>query len=299
LKVRSLHAGFSLVELLVVLAVIALLAALLTPVLAQARERGRQVTCLSHLRQTGIAMLAYLQDNDETFPNGINRLDASASSSPDTRIWPAQGWAGQCFAYLRSPKVLACPTDTTISPSNNDFVTSYGMNINLVEYAYADDPIPSGYRLSQLSATARTVLLFEVSGVTANVTTSREGLDIGLPGMHFSASGNGLDNRLYAQKDWATRVENQYATGYLGNRRPFDPQATQFASPNGRHGSGANYVFCDGHARFLPGSQVSSGRNASAAHCEQDNIPPQKPCEGTFQAAGTANPRFTGTFSIF
>jgi prepilin-type processing-associated H-X9-DG protein len=55
------------VELLVVIAVIAVLAGLLLPVLAQARERARQSTCLSHLHQIGQAHLLYLQDWDEQF----------------------------------------------------------------------------------------------------------------------------------------------------------------------------------------------------------------------------------------
>jgi prepilin-type N-terminal cleavage/methylation domain-containing protein/prepilin-type processing-associated H-X9-DG protein len=60
--------AFTLLELLVVIAVIAALAALLLPVLAQIRDRGRQVTCLAHLRQLAAAHLMYLQDWDEQFP---------------------------------------------------------------------------------------------------------------------------------------------------------------------------------------------------------------------------------------
>src|SRR5262245_22199017 len=57
--------GFTLVELLVVIAVIAVLTALLLPVLVHAREEGRRVTCLSNLRQISQAHLMYLQDWDE------------------------------------------------------------------------------------------------------------------------------------------------------------------------------------------------------------------------------------------
>jgi prepilin-type N-terminal cleavage/methylation domain-containing protein/prepilin-type processing-associated H-X9-DG protein len=61
------HRGFTLVELLVVIAVLTILAGLLLPVLAHVREQARQSTCLSNLRQIGHAHLLYLQDWDEQF----------------------------------------------------------------------------------------------------------------------------------------------------------------------------------------------------------------------------------------
>ena len=60
--------GFTLIELLVVIAILAILAALLFPVLAQARERGRQAVCTGNVRQMGMATMLYLQDYDETYP---------------------------------------------------------------------------------------------------------------------------------------------------------------------------------------------------------------------------------------
>lgn len=65
---KSRRAGFTLIELLVVIAIIAILAAILFPVFAQAREKARQTTCLSNLRQMGLGFRMYTQDYDETFP---------------------------------------------------------------------------------------------------------------------------------------------------------------------------------------------------------------------------------------
>lgn len=62
------HRGFTLIELLVVVAIIAILAAILFPVFAKAREKARQISCASNMRQIGIALMMYLEDNDEVYP---------------------------------------------------------------------------------------------------------------------------------------------------------------------------------------------------------------------------------------
>src|SRR5438034_11408057 len=62
--------GFTLIELLVVIAIIAILAAILFPVFAQAREKARQTSCLSNLKQIGLASMMYRQHYDELFAPG-------------------------------------------------------------------------------------------------------------------------------------------------------------------------------------------------------------------------------------
>src|SRR5260370_6629248 len=66
----ALRRGFTLIELLVVIAIIAILAAILFPVFARAREQARKTTCLSNMKQIGLSLGMYLQDNDEVFPPG-------------------------------------------------------------------------------------------------------------------------------------------------------------------------------------------------------------------------------------
>ena len=80
LRKRAVGSGFTLIELLVVIAIIAILAAILFPVFAGAREKARTVSCLSNMRQIGIATKMYQQDYDETFP----QAKALTTEHPET-----------------------------------------------------------------------------------------------------------------------------------------------------------------------------------------------------------------------
>jgi prepilin-type N-terminal cleavage/methylation domain-containing protein len=95
------RAGFTLIELLVVIAIITIMAAILFPVFAQAREKARAATCLSNLRQIGMADMMYVQDYDEHFP--FAGREWPAASFVD--IWNGLG------PYIKSPEVLICKSD--------------------------------------------------------------------------------------------------------------------------------------------------------------------------------------------
>ncbi len=284
---RNKQPAFTLIELLVVIAIMSILAGILFPVFAQAREKARQISCLANEKQLALAVMQYLQDNDQTFPNGI------AVNGQD-HYWPGEGWAGQCAPYLKSLSVLHCPSDPTSARASFDIPVSYGYNINFAG-PFTNPPSP-GVNVSSARAPSRSVLFFEVSGVTANAAAEREGAEpAGIEGSNFSASGNGLDHRLYAQ-DIQTSEQNQYATGLLGGRPPnrSDPAAswTQFAQTVGRHSDGSSFLMADGHAAWLRGGAVSSGVNAMREDCHQDNSPALLGCglpTGTLSASGTGS----------
>src|SRR3712207_2136374 len=83
--------GFTLIELLVVIAIIAILASILFPVFGRARENARRASCLSNMKQLGLAFMQYTQDYDEILPlamrgvNGINKLGGWMFYTSDQR----------------------------------------------------------------------------------------------------------------------------------------------------------------------------------------------------------------------
>jgi prepilin-type N-terminal cleavage/methylation domain-containing protein/prepilin-type processing-associated H-X9-DG protein len=111
--------GFTLTELLAVLAVIVLLAALLFPVLARAREQARQAACLSNLRQIAMAHLLYLQDWDERFPSwrqeGPPQVASVRAAPPRANLDaepPRAGvyWTELLQPYLHDTRVVTDPS---------------------------------------------------------------------------------------------------------------------------------------------------------------------------------------------
>jgi len=74
MKVFAQRRGFTLIELLVVIAIIAILAAILFPVFARAREKARQASCQSNLKQLALSELMYIQDYDEKYPSMLSMM---------------------------------------------------------------------------------------------------------------------------------------------------------------------------------------------------------------------------------
>ncbi len=248
--------AFTLIELLVVLAVAAIVTAILLPVFAQAREQGRRVSCLSNMRQIGLALMAYTQDYDDKHP-------ASATVAPftGTAFVTNIGWAGQVYPLVKNVSVFHCPDDATDdtpgTPTSPAAVVSYALNLNL-EGASAQ---------SALTAPSRTVLLFEVRGDIAQITQPDEGVHALPAPAQQSASGNGINGLLLSLTGLGAGTPDGavYATGLMDNSAPVSPLATdQYADRTGRHAESANFLAADAHVTWLPGMRVSAGGSALA-----------------------------------
>lgn len=203
--------GFTLIELLVVIAIIAVLAAILFPVFAKARHKARQASCLSNLKQLGLAMTMYAGDYDERMPIAYYySADWSHEYAWDFALdwtgWPPSADLGLIGPYTRNGQINACPTfqgETWGRPH-----TGYAYNTTYIGHGQFE-PVPGPASLAQIQSPADTVLLTDSAFL------------------------------------WAGAVAGN---NYL--RAPSDP-AYPWVGPNVhfRHLEAANVAYCDGHVK--------------------------------------------------
>ena len=250
--------GFTLIELLVVIAIIAILAAILFPVFAQAREKARQITCLSNVKEQGLAMLMYAQDYDETFPLSHYTIDPATNKQAYWRelITPyvknGNGKAagvGTTSQYNDPTRALEgiwkCPTAPGIKPyQGNPNVIGADLNLGGAVYGAAT--------LASISSPADLGAIFEV------------GIDTGSTNIKDPDNGSNLSQAY----DWVMSAPSYYsapgttptspASNFQGAASvPFDGDCAADActdnviSPRYRHSNTTNVVFCDGHAKSI------------------------------------------------
>ena len=155
-KTMTVKSAFTLIELLVVIAIIAILAAILFPVFAQAREKARQISCLSNTKQLSLAVLMYAQDFDEL-------LIPVAEGEDDKAIL----WPDLLEPYVKNAAVRRCPSDSRSK------IVSYGLNerrfSDLTDTGALARPVQS---LAAVITPADTVLLGD-TGTEDDLKTQR------------------------------------------------------------------------------------------------------------------------------
>jgi prepilin-type N-terminal cleavage/methylation domain-containing protein/prepilin-type processing-associated H-X9-DG protein len=145
--------GFTLIELLVVIAIIAILAAILFPVFAQAREKARAISCVSNIKQIGIANLMYAEDYDETIVPAGNRyahqdiqcagaltgndgFSSNSTYNSNPRAWV--DWEVPLAPYVKNTQIYICPDEVQFGCSG------YAMNTDSSDDDFPGPPSPPG-----------------------------------------------------------------------------------------------------------------------------------------------------------
>ncbi len=116
--------GFTLIELLVVIAIIAILAAILFPVFARAREKARQTSCLSNVKQIMLSIMMYANDYDEVL------IPASQLRSGD--------WYRVLDPYVKNIQVWSCPSHPVNVTATYSQFLGYGWNYAEFGYRYVE-----------------------------------------------------------------------------------------------------------------------------------------------------------------
>ena len=214
--------AFTLIELLVVIAIIAILAAILFPVFAQAREKARQTSCLSNVKQIGTAFLMYAQDYDEYLPL-------------TTFPVPSNSWTDQAQPYIKNRQIFRCPSDNSDNwnAATNPRRSSYFLN------AYMAGTQSYG-NLAAIASPASVIYLAESS---KNLNRDH---------FHpFNWNGN-----------LETPTPNPLYSAFMHGITWDTAKNETSEIPLRRHAEGSNFAYLDGHAKWGKWNQVFFQRPA-------------------------------------
>lgn len=245
--------AFTLIELLVVIAIIGILAAMLLPALNSARDRGKTALCVSNLKQVGIAITMYADDNGDYYPPGW--IDGVSDWSLTVAPYVAKTLATyQNLGSITTSPVFVCPSVRT--PGGNVTRTSYSAH----PYLFGNST------KSCVSFSPCGLLCFNVPKRQASQSHPSELVLLadGVCGLNGLASPTNYD---------AAALLGVTEVGYCLGSGPYAPSAplavTDFSTADGggsdqgriclRHNGrkSANFLFCDGHVETLQSGQLT------------------------------------------
>lgn len=212
--------GFTLIEMLVIIAIIAVLAALLFPVLASAKESGKRSSCASAIRQTALATLMYCEDQDGVFPQTKpTSADPAIDDSAGQIEEPDRGPLIPLIEHYAGKASLLCPSD----------------------------PDPKGSACTDVNPDAPEVTSYIINGYLCFGTSESQ---IRQPS----------DSVMYAERHSESPFCDYLFHPWYNASNPDAPEnemdEKEGAIASSRHLSTANYVFADSHSKALKWSQV-------------------------------------------
>jgi prepilin-type N-terminal cleavage/methylation domain-containing protein/prepilin-type processing-associated H-X9-DG protein len=251
---RNCHRlGFTLIELLVVIAVIAIVAAILFPVFAQMREKARQSSCSSNLKQIVSALLMYAQDNDEVMPAEVTAPPINGGNDENVTF------DRQLAPYVKNDPVFACPSDRVPRSTDLFWDGRYKAGMQRRSYAIANR-LQTQEGLNQKQELDRNTGIMETG--LAQVEQPAETIAFAESWANFPS---GTSDSVLSSYTGATLL---YCDAWkLPGRKkpsaaPIDnfPACPDFTEPGalpaaGHQGTG-NYAFVDGHVKALRWPQV-------------------------------------------
>ncbi len=219
--------GFTLIELLVVIAIIAILAAILFPVFARAREKARQTSCLSNLKQIGLAAQMYAQDYDE-------RLSRSATVCWGNPILEKVPFYVLLNPYTKNWKIWTCPSG--YGPNcHNDSANHSGVN------PIIDDPT-----------------IRALTGVPTDLGVNyMPPEDMNVNGYKLARFQYPSSTVMYAD---AVSFPRTFSVAWANVCCADDSHPERRVDGNTRHNGGSNIVFVDGHAKWMAANNINTSQ---------------------------------------